>query len=334
MHVDISDINIDNTLEFATNEIVTNEIVPNEIVPNEIVKNHMFADTLNNVDANTIDEVRNKIKNILELNDVIIPIDIKISTMTIEAKLKTKFYPWNIYRYIRRSLNAIVSVVKPKEKKNKRNTKNKNKQSDIFLNQVAVSIKVSQKKKPVSVKVFKNGSLHFTGCICVDDLLESVYKLCIECRKVRAIINKFNKITEILFASDLEELKIEKLYGFKIDMINCNFLIPFKIDRPKLQIVLNSDGYNAEYDSNGHAGVKIKYVSKTKKITIFVFESGSIIIILGNQGFGRIDEVYTFIYKYLLENYEIIVKDDYLTNSSIIKYLEKYDNNVDNNVLN
>ena len=110
-------------------------------------------------------------------------------------------------------------------------------------------------------------------------------------------------------------------------MINCNFVVPFKINRPKLQILLKTDDYNAEYDSNGHAGVKIRYVSIKQKITIFVFESGSIIIILGNQGFSRINEVYTFIYKYLLENYDVIVKDDNLTNSSILKYLETVNEN-------
>ena len=79
----------------------------------------------------------------------------------------------------------------------------------------------------------------------------------------------------------------------------------------------------AIYDSNGHAGVKIKYISLKNKITIFVFESGSIIIILGNQGFTKIQEVYDFIYKYLLENYEAIVKNDDYAKVIIQKYIDK-----------
>lgn len=272
-----------------------------------------------------INELRRRIVDTLELNNVDIPEDIKISTMTLEAKLNTRFYPWNIYKYIKKSENGIVKIVKENRNKNKktRKTKNKNKQSDVFLNQVTISIQVSGKVRPVSVKIFNSGTMHFTGCICVDNMLEAVYKLCVECRKCRAVVTKSGKIKEIEFAEDINELTIEKLFGFKVDMINCIFKVPFKIDRPKLQVLMKADGHNAIYDSNGHAGVKIRYVSANKKITIFVFESGSIIIILGNQGFGKINDVYMFVYKYLLTNYESIVKNDDLTNSSILKYLEK-----------
>ena len=103
-------------------------------------------------------------------------------------------------------------------------------------------------------------------------------------------------------------------------MINCIFKVPFTIDRPKLHILLKNDNYTAVYDSNGHAAVKIKLMDK-KKITIFIFESGSIIIILGNQGFDKICYVHNFIYRYLLENYEYIVKNDTLITESIINFM-------------
>jgi TATA-box binding protein (TBP) (component of TFIID and TFIIIB) len=276
------------------------------------------------LDTEKINQLRHTLKDTLELNNVDIPDDIKISTMTLEAKLNTRFYPWNIYRYIRKSHDGIINVVKEKNR-NKKNTKakNKNKQSEVFLNQVTVSIKVSKKEKPVSVKIFNSGTVHFTGCVCVDNLLEAVYKLCLECRREVAVIGNNGKIKDIKFAKNIANLRVENLYDFKVDMINCIFVVPFKIDRPKLQVLLKSDGYNATYDSNGHAGVRIKYVSIKKKITIFVFESGSIIIILGNQGFRKLVEVYGFIYKYLLVNYDTIVKNDEYATSSILNFLEK-----------
>lgn len=288
-----------------------------------------------------INRIRQQIKETLELTNVDIPEDIKISTMTLEAKLNTRFYPWNIYKYVRKSGDCIVNVNKKNRNRNNnsRNARNKNnnsqragnKHNDIFLNQVTLSIKVSKKTKPVSVKIFNSGTIHFTGCVCVDNLLEAVFKVCIECRRDVAIIGKDGKIRDIKFAENVENLRVENLYDFKVDMINCIFVVPFRIDRPKLQVLLKSDGYNATYDSNGHAGVRIKYVSYKKKITIFVFESGSIIIILGNQGFRKINEAYTFIYKYLLENYDMIVKDDEYANSSILKYLEREkENNIKN----
>lgn len=311
------------------------------------------------LDSSQIDRIRNDIKASLELNDIDIPDEIKVSTMTLEAKLNVMFYPWNIYRYIRKSSDSIVDIAK--ENRNKKKKKHefdddalmsdmeddrkivshkeaeraniargrkkqkisKNKQSDVFLNQVTVAIKVSGKDKPVSVKIFNNGTLHFTGCICVDNLLEAAYKLCIECMREVAVLNKEGKVVDVKFVDDVNKLKVENLYDFKVDMINCIFVVPFKIDRPKLQVLLKADQYNATYDSNGHAGVKIKYVSTGKKITIFVFESGSIIIILGKQGFSRINEIYTFIYRYLLDNYDSIVRHDNLTMSSIEKYMEE-----------
>jgi TATA-box binding protein (TBP) (component of TFIID and TFIIIB) len=275
------------------------------------------------LDMEKIKELRQKIKGTLELSNVDIPENIKISTMTLEAKLNTKFYPWNIYKYIRRDNDGIINVVKENRNKKIKKGKNKNKQSEVFLNQVTVSIRVSNKEKPVSVKIFNSGTVHFTGCVCIDNLLEAVYKLCLECRREVAVIGKDGRVKDIKFAENINELRVENLYDFKIDMINCIFVVPFKIDRPKLQTLLKSEGYNSAYDSNGHAGVRIKYVSTKNKITIFVFESGSIIIILGNQGFGKINEVYNFIYKYLLSNYDTIIKDDECATSSILRYLEK-----------
>lgn len=284
------------------------------------------------LDKNTIEALRQKIKKNLELDNVDIPNDIKISTMTLDAKLNTEFYPWNIYKYIRKSSNGIIKVIKSDDDKNHplnnrknhslNNRKNGSDAKDS-VNQVTLAINASQKENPVSVKVFGNGRLHFTGCICIDSLIEVTYKLFVECSKCRAIITKNKKIKEIYFAKDISELRLDRLHNFKIDMINCNFTVPFRIDRPKLRVLFKSDGYNAMYDSNGHPGVRLKYVSVGKKITIFIFEPGSVIVIMGNQGLKRINEVYTFVYKYLLSNYDIIVKDDECINSSIMKFLEK-----------
>lgn len=275
------------------------------------------------LDTDKINNLRQEIKDTLELNNVDIPEEIKISTMTLEAKLNTQFYPGNIKKYVKDSADIrVIQKKKPKNKKVKK-TNNKNRQSDAFLNQITVSIRVSNKKNPVSVKIFNSGTLHLTGCVCIDNLFEAVYKLCIECRKEVAVIDKKGKIRPIKFAEDTNKLRVENLFGFKVDMINCIFVVPFKIDRPKLQVLLKVEGYNSTYDSNGHAGVRIKYVNDNKKITIFVFESGSIIIIMGNQGFRRINEVYNFIYKYLLDNYDKIIKNDDIANTSILKYLEE-----------
>lgn len=316
-----------------------------------------------------IDLLKQKVRENLDLSGVTIPEEIEISTMTMDAKLDVNFNATNIYKYIRTSKNGIVRIKpinsnkKKKEKKPSQVRKRKNivvekkkKNSEEFLNQVTVYVNVSEKDDdhPVSVKIFRNGTLHFTGVVSITSLLEATHKICEECKRKRAIIvqkkhsdgtvtERVETISFVENEEDVEKLSISNMYDFAVSMINCNFKVPFRVDRPKLLVSMASDGYKVNYDSNGHSAVNIKYqiqknesISKgvkvrnvddlgknEERVTIFVFESGSIIIILGNQGFRPINEVYTFIYRYLLENYDTIVKDNELTDSSIREYLEE-----------
>ena len=316
-----------------------------------------------------IDLLKQKVRENLDLSGVTVPEEIEISTMTMDAKLDVNFNATNIYKYIRTSKNGIVRIKpinsnkKKKEKKPSQVRKRKNivvekkkKNSEEFLNQVTVYVNVSEKDDdhPVSVKIFRNGTLHFTGVVSITSLLEATHKICEECKRKRAIIvqkkhsdgtvtERVETISFVENEEDVEKLSISNMYDFAVSMINCNFKVPFRVDRPKLLVSMASDGYKVNYDSNGHSAVNIKYqiqknesISKgvkvrnvddlgknEERVTIFVFESGSIIIILGNQGFRPINEVYTFIYRYLLENYDTIVKDNELTDSSIREYLEE-----------
>lgn len=321
------------------------------------------------MDTSGIECLKQKIRENLDLSGVTMPEEIRISTMTMDAKLDVTFNASNIYNYIRTSedgIQRIKSIKHTISKNTRKTTDTTNKRRNVvqakkkrntpeFLNQVTVFVNVAQKEngKPVSVKIFNNGTLHFTGVNGVASLLEATRKICEECKRERMIVTKtkdkdgnvVKKLERIKFVADGDEdkLSIENLRNFAVNMINCNFTVPFTIDRPKLQVSLASDGYNVTYDANGHSAVNIKYAIQNdeshskavkfrnaedmgkneERVTIFVFESGSIIIILGNQGFRPINEVYSFIYKYLLENYDTIIKDDDLTDSSIREYLDE-----------
>lgn len=292
----------------------------------------------------------------LDLIKTNFPKEIKISTMTTDAKIDVKFNATNIYKYIRTSPNGITKI---KQASNfyryTDSTKTKvvsakfdksSKSSEEFLNQVTVYVRVSQKlkNKPISVKIFSNGTLHFTGVISIESMLEAASKIFEECKRERFIFvnNKPELISFVDDPKDLSKLDVSNMYDFAVTMVNCIFKVPFKVDRPKLLVSLSNDDYHASYDSNGHSAVNIKYkiqneesisqnlkvrdvndLGKNKKrVTVFIFESGSIIIILGNQGFRPINEVYTFVYKYLLENYDSIVKDSDITEECIRQYLK------------
>ena len=152
------------------------------------------------MNTSEIDLLKTKVRENLDLSGVTIPEEIDISTMTMDAKLDVKFNATNIYKYIRTSKDAIVRI-KPitnnkKKKDNKvsqvRKRKNivveekKKKNSEEFLNQVTVYVNVSEKRdaNPVSVKIFRNGTLHFTGVVSIGSLLEATHKICEECKKI------------------------------------------------------------------------------------------------------------------------------------------------------
>jgi len=297
-----------------------------------------------NFDSIKLLKLEQRIQKDLKLTGVDIPIDINISTITMEAKLNVIFNPLNIYLYVHRDIMGIQNVKKASSKKKRKPKKNvnftkdnvdqkdreqniqymkklNNKKNDEFLNQVTAEVYVSKKtnNKPLSVKIFRNGTLHFTGCQSIDNMLEATYKICVECSKTRAIVVD-GKVTEITFVDKPSKLILDSLHSFSVDMINSNFKVPFKIDRPKLYTLFKSENRNVTFDSNKHAAVK--FVHK-QGLTIFIFESGSIIIIVGNNGFPPIVEGFNFIYHYLLQNYDIIVKDDKLTDSNISKCMEE-----------
>ena len=292
------------------------------------------------------DKFYDNIKNELNLYDVDMPKDVIIYTITMEAKLDTTFYPMNIYNYIKRSSNGIVNATKDKDKKK---TTNKN-DVNRFLNQVTLYVKVSNKENPVSVKVFNNGKLHFTGCLNIDNMLEASDKIFKECLKKRAVFNKeLNKMEEIKFVSNKSDIKLEKLKKFEIDLVNCGFEVPFKINLGKLKTLMKLNDYDVEYDTINHPGLRIKYLmpkqyyidnyinKENNKLKpeytdlsnkIVVYNTGKISISIGkNKGLQPIKPSYEFIYSFLLENYDKIVNDDIETKSSIEEFLlDNYDN--------
>lgn len=269
------------------------------------------------------------------------PEDLNISTMTITFKLGIDLIIKNIAEYMELNRNGIVQVkygditnrslipIKNKNKKNKKNKKENidNKESkgrkgkQFFYNQVTIKMKTGD-KKILNMKLFQNGSLQITGCISMENTFEGILKLFNELKKSLAIINHQGEIVDIPFVNEenKEKLKIENIKDFQIVMINTNFKVEFNIDRDKLHRCFIRDKLESVFDPIGHAGVNFKYKIENKEISIFIFEKGSVVI-TGAQNFNQVNEAYVFINKYLLKNYYLILKNDKLTNSTILNYI-------------
>ena len=237
-----------------------------------------------------------------------LPEDVKISTMTVTCKFKTEFNVENIGKYVSLNEDRIVYTKLGETERalsEKMKKKNKKKPSRSFYNQVTVKIN-STNKKPTNVKLFKNGSVQMTGCKSLANFIDLIKKLDIELKKVRMILNRktMKTFVEKPFTTNPENVNINSVYDVKIGMINCGFDIGFPVDRSNLYVKLLKQDIECKFEPCVHACVDIKYYyKKDKRISIFVFESGKIIITGANEK-AHIECAYDYVTKKLYEHYE------------------------------
>jgi TATA-box binding protein (TBP) (component of TFIID and TFIIIB) len=289
--------------------------------------------------VNTLDELK-------KLNEM--ETGLNIATMTLTFKVNTILNVENIGKYIRLSDEGIVEV----SYKNKirttrqveRKVKRRKKKKRVFYNQVTVLVntkskntEISNKKtnKLINVKLFNNGSVQLTGCKNLSNLLECIEVLNNELQKVRGYFDeKESIIKKIIFMENKEAFKIENVSDIKINLINCKFDAEFLIDRKNLHEVLKSENIECELEACVHAAVNIKFMNNGEKISIFVFESGSVII-TGAKTKNDITAAYNFMIKKFYENYNKIVKIDpseVIKEIDIDKFIKEIDDEIENKI--
>lgn len=291
-----------------------------------ISKNMSLYNQRSSISSNIIIEhMIKKIGN--DINIKYKPDDVDISTMTITCRLDVSFNITNIGKYVELDENGIVEIVPPlpqpirsllqKSDVFKRRIKKR------FYNQISMYI-FTKKDKIVNAKLFSNGSIQMTGCKSVEGIIEAIRKI-IEAlsRQIGAINYEKNVVEDIIFVSDTNHFSLDKVRDFNIAMINSNFNIGFNINRTKLFDIINENKeIDGSYDPIMHAGVNIRYHGNDRDVSIFVFESGSIVI-TGAINCKHIYDAYNFINKFLLENYREIVMTEPLSANTIAEYLQK-----------
>jgi TATA-box binding protein (TBP) (component of TFIID and TFIIIB) len=213
--------------------------------------------------------------------------------------------------------NPPKGAVKPKKKKQKKQCVGAApmivKKRKSFYNQATVII---HHHKNLNLKLFRNGSIHITGIIDIEQGQRAVHYLGDEIRRIYQIDNAIT-------TSNMDNLGIP---SWEVVMINSDFVCNFKIRREKLYEILDSQ-YNliVNFESDNYPGVKTSYYwnvqdkdktgicrcksGKTcsgkgrgtaapgdmcRKITISIFQSGKIII-TGAREQTQIDDAYQFI---------------------------------------
>ena len=267
------------------------------------------------------------------MNILLLPNNLKISTMSTTCKLGVDIYLENIDKYMELSENEIITIKYNQKIKSldktvlKKKTKKSNNKN--FFNQLTLEIRPnsSNPDNKINIKLFKNGSVQMSGCKSIKDCNKVLDKLITNLSKEYGIIED-NQIVDKPFINDKEKINVN---NFKITMINSNFNINYLINRESLYNILLSKKITCRYEPCIHACVNIKYTTSDadKPVSIFVFQSGNLII-TGAKTINQILECYKYITEILDENYESILKKDFnsiLENEELMELLTLKDIN-------
>jgi len=223
--------------------------------------------------------------------------------------------------------------------KKKRKSKTENKKSR-FDNQITSIYRYNDSYMP-NIKIFKNGNIQLTGIKDVkhpQHIVETIIK------NIIRIYNEIDKKVIITHADDTNPLERLHYQNFKIRMINTDFKIyqneeytdRFNIRRKELHNILISQKYNnkSSFQPGIYQGVKLEYFwnsantnknglctctgncfgknsghgeGNCKKVTVAIFESGSILI-TGGITFDQVNDAYMYICKIIKENKNAIKK--------------------------
>jgi TATA-box binding protein (TBP) (component of TFIID and TFIIIB) len=255
-------------------------------------------------------------EEILNLNDL--APEMKIDVMSATCNIGTKFNATNIHQYIDLSSDCIISSQLGNNLRYVELIEGK-KYKKAFSNQLTLIVKINVRKY-LNVKLFVNGSIQITGGEKVDDYNILFSKLFSKLSVEKSIIVD----DEIIKKPFLEEPEKLCINGFKINMINSGCCVNYMINRDTLfKILTTNEKIGATYEPMMHAGVSVPYIiDNVKKASIFVFESGKIII-TGVKNVKDINGAYKFISELLEKWKQTIIKKETKNIDDIIAELKK-----------
>jgi TATA-box binding protein (TBP) (component of TFIID and TFIIIB) len=223
--------------------------------------------------------------------------------------------------------------------KKKRRSKTENKKSR-FDNQITAIFRYNADYMP-NIKIFKNGNIQLTG---IKDTKHPQHIVEHVIANITKIYNDIDKKIIVTHADDTNPIARLVYQNFKIRMINTDFKIyqdkdltnRFNIRRKELHNILIGSNYNnkSSFQPGIYQGVKLEYFwnsshrqkngichcasncfgkntghgdGNCKKVTVAIFESGSILI-TGGITFEQVNDAYAYICNVIKENKSTIKK--------------------------
>jgi TATA-box binding protein (TBP) (component of TFIID and TFIIIB) len=305
-------------------------------LPQDLIKENNLIISYNSLDMiiNNHNIYHDYISKLLSLEGL--PSTLIISTISVTGKINSKIILENIDKYIILSQDNILSVKYSNKIRclEKKINKSKKKNNRSFENQLTIEMRVIDDKK-INIKIFKNGSFQMTGCKSLEDCNIVINKLLNKLKNTIGVLEN-GVIVDKPFIEDIQDKELN-INTFKVDMINSNFSVNYKINRNALFEILRLENVNCRYEPCIHACVNIKYSIPNdidnKVVSIFVFQSGNIII-TGAKNKNQINSAYNYITSILTKYYNIIVKKDIISMldnndiKEILNELELYNNNI------
>lgn len=280
------------------------------------------------------------------VDDIPLPDGLLLSTMTLNCEFKNSYnkrirfnieniglyldidniYKMEYYSYVRIN-NKLQEDYIAKNKKRKYVKKKLIKRIMDFYNQITLI--VVGETNIINVKLFINGSIQMAGCTSIREA-ERILKMIIDKLNQDIYIFENGEMTQKKFINDetITKIDLDNISRFSVSMINTNFNIGFKINRDNLFLLLVENNrtmpdMTVRYDPTIHAGVILSIPCTNKKrISIFVFESGAIIITgskNNTQVINTYDYIYNFLNEYKREVKKIIIDINKLKNKKLKK---------------
>ena len=256
--------------------------------------------------------------SIHEVNNL--PSGVSVSTMCCSTKIGSEINITNIMNFLQLNEDDILTV-KMNDSSIKTLLVKKIKKKKVGIkvqkcyNQITVVVRITDgetkdinNEECINVQLFKNGSIQMSGCKRIIDVNTVINKLIYRLKEI-----KEKRTPEgIEYINFLEDPTKVNVTNFKIDMINSNYSANLMINRSKFYKLLLKKKIEASFEPCIRACVIIKYLSPfdnpdEKTISIFVFQSGNIII-TGAKSKNQVNSAYKYVNDIIIEHADEISK--------------------------
>lgn len=195
-------------------------------------------------------------------NPTDIPSDIYVSTICCTCKFREiNIDITNIYEHLE-LLDEDIITIKHRLAHRTINPNYRYKETKkIFQNQLTMEVRPYPERR-INVKLFTNGSIQMSGCKSLDNINIVLNKLIKRLQEEKVIEESEVSKKRIIKYIDKSQIVVT---DFKINMINCNFEIPYKICTKKLHRLLVIILMMLKERTNGNVEVKPSKYSKTRK---------------------------------------------------------------------